>query len=235
MKIEQNNEQSIKRGKNSKKALKNENCQLRALIVNLKAKIQDLENKHEITIQPINTKQSNDFKGVIGLHAELYISSNAKEKMLGHIMKNPKLECGGMLIGNIAQDAVTKKWIGKIDDVYFDDSIGTASEYTFKSVMISEAYKYCLQKYRVDWDDTKHIIGNYHSHGTFDAFFSSVDEKMMRQYKTNEFYIVYSPSYNRFIATFMDTNYQKHEVVIYETVENIIYNGARNASRKSKI
>ena len=158
-----------------------------------------------------------------GTFAELYITTYAKDKMLNHINRQPKLECGGMLIGNVAQDPITEKWIGKIDDVYFDDSLGTASNYVFKSSMQMDARKYCIENYRIEWIDTKHIIGNYHSHGTFDAFFSSVDEQMMRQYKSNSFYIVYSPSYNKFIVTFMDEEFKQHNVIFTEIVENKLY------------
>ena len=194
---------------------------------------ENINNQEKDDQQEKNKNQQGDYEQEINLEecdetcAELFITTYAKDKMLDHINRNPKLECGGILIGNVSQDPFTKKWMGKIDDVYFDDSLGTPSNYVFKSSMIMDALQYCSENYKIGWTYTKHIIGNYHSHGTFDAFFSSVDEQMMRQYKSNEFYIVYSPSHKKFVVKFMDLNFKSHNVIFTEITENKLYKSGK--------
>ena len=146
--------------------------------------------------------------------AQLFLSSRTYHSIINHANRNSQLECGGYLIGNLAQDRITGAWIGTIDDVFNDDSIGEPSTYTFSPRMTLSALNYCKEHYQDDWDLTKHIIGNYHSHGLHEAFFSETDQKMMHAQATDEFYLVYSPKHETFVAIFMDSDFCPHNVKI---------------------
>jgi len=148
------------------------------------------------------------------LPARLLIYNKAYEKIIEHAKRKPKLECGGFLIGNLGRDEITGVWIGIVDDVFSDDSVGEQSTYKFSPQMILSASNYCKKTYSNDWDLTKHIIGNYHSHGTHSAFFSATDRDMMHTQATNEFYLVYSPSHKNFVVCFMDDKFSVYNVEI---------------------
>jgi len=166
--------------------------------------------------------------------AQLLLSVYAYNKIVNHAKKKSQLECGGFLIGNLAQDQVTGAWIGVIEDVFCDNSVGEPSTYTFTPQMTLSALNYCKDHYRDDWDVTKHIIGNYHSHGMHDAFFSETDEKMMHAQATNEFYLVFSPKRKNFVSRFMDSNFTIYDVQIIKFEEkNVIQNGfSLNSGKK---
>jgi proteasome lid subunit RPN8/RPN11 len=157
------------------------------------------------------------------LPATLFISNPAIKKLVDHAKKNPHLECGGFLIGNRSKDTHTGAWTGMVDDIYTDSSVGQSSTYTFTSQMSLDALNYCKGHYLYDWDLVKHPIGNYHSHGMYDAFFSQVDYMMMRAQASDEFYVVYSPSSGRFVALFIDVEFVIHPVglFLYDPMSNI--------------
>jgi len=154
-------------------------------------------------------------KNKVNIPAQLLFYSQAYNKIVTHANHNKHLECGGFLIGNVAQDQVTGAWIGLVEDVYSDNSVGEPSTYTFTPQMTLSALNYCKDYYRDDWDVVKHIIGNYHSHGMHRAFFSETDRKMMHTQATNEFYFVLSPAYRNHVALFMDSDFSPHDVNIF--------------------
>jgi len=170
---------------------------------------------NEIETQSQNKKSDvNNIEKVFktNIPAQLLFSAQAYNKIINHANQNPKLECGGFLIGNLGQDQTTGAWVGLVEDIFSDNSVGKPSTYTFTPQMTLAALNHCKVHYRDDWDITKHIIGNYHSHGIHKAFFSDTDKKMMHTQSTNEFYLVISPSYKNICVLFMDSHFSLHNV-----------------------
>jgi|GEM_PF-907191 len=169
-------------------------------------------------------------------NADLFISEAALTKIQKLVYGNPHMECGGFLIGTLSCDPVNGRWVGFVEDAYCIGRYGEPSTFTFFPIDALNAMSYIAKKYRqaLDTDDdvdrfrttrkseeipfaldTKRIIGNFHSHGIFDAFFSDTDEQMMRKQSTDEFYVVYSPSRKRIIGKFKDTNFNFYNAVIH--------------------
>jgi tetratricopeptide (TPR) repeat protein len=144
-------------------------------------------------------------------NVDLVLSPFSRDKILHHIYEKPTLECGGYLIGKIENHS-EDKLIGNIDDVFYIEGSGTSSNFTFTSASGLQAYAYCKKNYSTDEFSKKLIIGNYHSHGDYQAFFSSIDEKMMKATTSREFYLVFSPSQHSFTAIYKDSDSQIYEV-----------------------
>lgn len=125
----------------------------------------------------------------------------AKDKMLDPIFANPKKEIGGLLIGTISQDPVTKTIIVFVNDVYMAKEYGSSSGFVFDSKFSMDAYEYIKKIYKDrDYGITNRVIGNVHSHAQYDAFWSATDKQMMEKIKTDELYMVISPSENNYKA-----------------------------------
>jgi len=145
------------------------------------------------------------------MNVQLILSYEAQGKIRDHILKEPTLECGGYLIGTI-ENQPEDKLVGRIDDIYVIEGSGTSANFTFTSASGLQAYAYCKKRYSSDENNKKKIIGNYHSHGNFHAFFSSTDAKMMKMSTSREFYLVFSPSHHSFTAIFKDSDAKKYKV-----------------------
>lgn len=132
---------------------------------------------------------------------EITLTNAASDKILHHIFANPLSECGGYLIGvvNEQDDAI----FATIEDVYIIESAGADASFKFSSQSGLEAYNYCLRCNEYNPIQYK-IIGNYHSHGRYKAFFSKIDENMMRQSVAPEVYMVFSPAFYQFTALYKD-------------------------------
>ena len=169
-------------------------------------------------------------------NADLFINEAALTKIQKLVYGNSNMECGGFLIGTLSCDPVNGRWVGFVEDAYCIERYGEPSTFTFLPMDTLDAMSYIAKKYRQTIDtadevdrfritrkseeipfyiDTKRIIGNFHSHGIFDAFFSPIDEEMMRKQSTNEFYVVYSPSQKKIIGKFKDTNFNFFGTVIH--------------------
>jgi len=169
-------------------------------------------------------------------NAELFICEAALAKIQKLIFGNPHKECGGFLIGSLSCDPVNGRWIGFVEDVYCIERYGESAAFTFLPTDTINAMSHIAKNYRHDLNtvdevdrfritrrseeipfyvDTKRIIGNFHSHGQYDAFFSSTDEKMMKKQSTNEFYVVYSPRHKKIIGKFKDTHFNFYDAVIH--------------------
>lgn len=150
-------------------------------------------------VLPRLTPHNNDTHVINGIR--LNISDNALRAIKNHIYKSPKLECGGYLIGRMDISEDGKNVLASVDDIYHDDSVGSAADYTFTSQYALAAYSYCIKNYS-GVDNKKKIIGNYHSHASFDAFFSGTDRIMIFSSSAPEFYLVFSPSHKHVTALF---------------------------------
>ena len=141
-----------------------------------------------------------------GQKAAVIIDKVAVGKINGMIYRDPMHECGGILLGNISQDAVTGKYTAHVCDLYEEERIGTSSTFEFTTDYLMNAVK-SVQKNCPDM----HIIGNIHSHAQYQAFWSGVDHEMMRQSRDNSVYMVVSPRYGTWEAIFKDMNFKFHE------------------------
>lgn len=108
-----------------------------------------------------------------GQKAAVIIDKVAVGKINGMIYRDPMHECGGILLGNISQDAVTGKYTAHVCDLYEEERIGTSSTFEFTTDYLMNAVKY-VKKNCPDM----HIIGNIHSHAQYQAFWSGVDHSL---------------------------------------------------------
>jgi len=169
-------------------------------------------------------------------NADLYIYETALIKIQKLVYGNPDKECGGFLLGTLSCDPVNGRWLGLVEDAYCINRYGEPSTFTFLPIDTLNAMSYVAKKYRQSLEtdneikrfcitrstdkipfhiNTKRIIGNFHSHGNSDAFFSTIDEHMMRKQSTNEFYIVHSPSHKKIIGKFKDTKFNFYKSTIH--------------------
>lgn len=151
-------------------------------------------------------KREMNQSAVSGQKAAVIIDKVAVGKINGMIYRDPMHECGGILLGNISQDAVTGKYTAHVCDLYEEERIGTSSTFEFTTDYLMNAVKY-VKKNCPDM----HIIGNIHSHAQYQAFWSGVDHEMMRQSRDNSVYMVVSPRYGTWEAIFKDMDFKFHE------------------------
>jgi proteasome lid subunit RPN8/RPN11 len=143
---------------------------------------------------------------VAAQNANVLIDKAAVSKINEMIYKDPKHECGGIFLGNVAKDAVTGKYTVHVQDLYVEDRIGTGSTFEFTTDYLMNAVKH-VKKHCPD----VHIIGNVHSHAQYQAFWSGVDREMMLQARENCFYMVVSPKYGTWEAVFKDMDFGFHK------------------------
>lgn len=139
-------------------------------------------------------------------NADVIIDKIAISKINRMIYRDPMHECGGILLGNVSQDAVTGKYMAHICDLYEEERIGTSSTFEFPTDYLMNAVKYVKKNC-----PSMHIIGNIHSHAQYQAFWSKVDHEMMLQSRDNSFYMVVSPRYGTWKAIFKDMDFMFYE------------------------
>ncbi|MCL2061131.1 MAG: Mov34/MPN/PAD-1 family protein [Firmicutes bacterium] len=133
----------------------------------------------------------------------LHLSDDVLARIGKHVHTRPDLECGGYLIGRLQWSEDGQYVTGYVEDIFHDDSVGSAAQYTFTAPYGLKAYSYCLKNYsNEDGVFSKNIIGNYHSHGGFNAFFSPTDRTMIFSGTAAEFYLVFSPGRKEVTALF---------------------------------
>ena len=151
-------------------------------------------------------KREMNQSAVSGQKAAVIIDKVAVGKINGMIYRDSMHECGGILLGNISQDAVTGKYTAHVCDLYEEERIGTSSTFEFTTDYLMNAVKYVKRNC-----PDMHIIGNIHSHAQYQAFWSGVDHEMMRQSRDNSVYMVVSPRYGTWEAIFKDMDFKFHE------------------------
>lgn len=139
-------------------------------------------------------------------NADVIIDKIAITKINSMIYRDPMHECGGILLGNVSQDAVTGKYMVHVCDLYEEERIGTTSTFEFTTEYLMNAVKHVKKNC-----PEMHIIGNIHSHAQYQAFWSGVDHEMMHQSKDNSFYMVVSPRYGTWKAIFKDLDFTFHK------------------------
>ena len=138
------------------------------------------------------------------MHVNVIIEQSVVDKINTAIYRFPDMETGGQLIGSIGKDAITGSYTVYVADLYHEISqVGTGSGFTFLPSYQSNAYFWCDKTY----GGKLHIIGNFHSHANFPAFWSKTDDTMMRQLKGEARYIVASPSEGSWLFRFKDDEF----------------------------
>ena len=138
------------------------------------------------------------------MRVNVIIEQSVVDKINTAIYRFPDMETGGQLIGSIGKDAITGSYTVYVADLYHEISqVGTGSGFTFLPSYQSNAYFWCDKTY----GGKLHIIGNFHSHANFPAFWSKTDDTMMRQQKGEALYIVASPSEGSWLFRFKDDEF----------------------------
>ena len=75
-------------------------------------------------------------------NADVIIDKVAITKINGMIYRDPMHECGGILLGNVSQDAVTGKYTVHVCDLYEEERIGTTSTFEFTTEYLMNAVKH---------------------------------------------------------------------------------------------
>ena len=139
------------------------------------------------------------------LQTEVYLEEKAVRKINRQIYRDISRECGGFFIGSVAQDAVSGRPLVSVTDCYVENRFGTAGNFEFTTDYIMNAVKYIRRNC-----PGSHLIGNWHSHGIFPAFWSDTDYMMMQQARENCFYMVVSPSHGTWEAVYKDMDFHFH-------------------------
>ena len=77
-------------------------------------------------------------------NADVIIDKVAITKINGMIYRDPMHECGGILLGNVSQDAVTGKYTVHVCDLYEEERIGTTSTFEFTTEYLMNAVRRCI-------------------------------------------------------------------------------------------
>ena len=101
---------------------------------------------------------------------------------------------------------------------------GGRSEYRFSAALQAQCVNYVYREYA----ETKRVIGTLHSHGTHDAFFSSVDYQMMKSRRSEEVHIVLSPSHMTYVSAFKDRENVFTEADLEVNVADAFFRYRRN-------
>lgn len=178
------------------------------------------------------------FNGIINKH-EPMLSENANTSILGirlilsdttinrikeHVFSKPNLECGGYLIGQICWSSDEQNVEGYVEDIYHDDTVGSSSHFTFSAQYGLDAYSYCKKNYSNEEGIlNKKIIGNYHSHGNFNAFFSAQDKTMIFSGTAPGFFLVYSPGEKEVTALLKNKQQELYAVDLIQNNKDFRY------------
>jgi proteasome lid subunit RPN8/RPN11 len=151
---------------------------------------------------------------------KLVVTEDVMKRIKSHVFTKPEIECGGYLIGRLQCSDDKQNVIGYVEDIYHDDSVGSTAQFVFTAQYGLKAYSYCSKTYKnEDGVSLKKIIGNYHSHGNFNAFFSNTDRVMIFAGTAQEFYLVFSPGRKEMTALFKDKQQKLFAVDITQNVD----------------
>lgn len=139
---------------------------------------------------------------------QYYVSflNDVKREMISHTLENPKLECGGFLLGHL--NINNEKTICEVENLYYERRCGTDCEFRFGLIYLIRALKEAeTQKLE--------ILGTYHSHGQYPATLSYIDHHNLQYYLgLNKVTMVYSPGYSQLIGEFLDDSGMSNKVKI---------------------
>ena len=151
--------------------------------------------------------------------ALVYMPESCYNRIIEHIFINPKYECGGFLIGNRVD--LDNAFVFSVREIYYEPIIGSHSRFEFTINYTSNA-----QDFEERWQDEHKcddfLVGTYHSHGTFDAFKSSVDEVYAKKFNLM---IICSPSTQRIEVWYWHLGFSQWfegELIVYDDIKTPI-------------
>lgn len=153
--------------------------------------------------------------GTMPLNAEVFIEEEVIKTIVQFECKYPYKEWGMFLIGSICKDPITNKPIAYVYAVYYEEKFGTHSSFVFDIDYTMNCVKAVKREF-IGF----HIIGNAHSHGQHPAYWSHVDEEMMRQSRDNSLYLVISPKYGTYKAILKDDEFNFYDCNIHVVKSN---------------
>ena len=134
---------------------------------------------------------------------DVTLDQAAVSKMNDLVYQDPRNECGGFLIGRVGRDESAGTFTVQVCDVYCEPLRGSPAGFTFTNDYQIRALLWTDQNH-----PDAHILGNFHSHASFNAFFSPRDRQMMEEQPGEGLYLVISPSHQSMEAVFKDS--QRH-------------------------
>lgn len=155
---------------------------------------------------------------------KVVMSGKAWRRIMEVILGDAGRECGALLIGNILRDGTTGATVALVDDAFSDGEYGSRSEYRFPAALQAQCLNYVCREYA----ESKRVIGTIHSHGVHDAFFSSVDYRMMEAHRSEEIHIVLSPSHRTYVCAFKDRENVFSEADLDMTHADLTFGYGRN-------
>ncbi len=148
--------------------------------------------------------------------AIVYMPESCYNEMVEHIFVDPQYECGGFLIGNRID--VGDTFVFSIRAIYNEPLIGSHSRFELTIDYTSHA-----QDFQEHWQEEHNcddfLVGTYHSHGTFEAFHSSVDDVYAKKFNLM---IVLSPSARNIVVCYWRLGFSEWvegELVVYPDIE----------------
>ena len=148
--------------------------------------------------------------------ALVYMPESCYNRIIEHIFINPQYECGGFLIGNRID--LNESFVFSVRDIYYEHLLGTMSSFKLDIDYTSNAHDYA-ERWQEEHRCDDFLVGTYHSHGTFDAFHSSVDDVYAKKFNLM---IICSPSTRRIEVWYWHLGLSKWfegELIIYADLE----------------
>ncbi len=148
--------------------------------------------------------------------AIVYMPESCYNKMVKHIFVNPKYECGGFLIGNRID--LENTFVFSIREIYNESLVGTHSRFELNIDYTSRA-----TEFQERWQNENHcddfLVGTYHSHGTFEAFYSNIDDVYAKKFNLM---LVLSPSARNIVVCYWrlgHSEWVEGELIVYPDIE----------------
>ena len=148
--------------------------------------------------------------------ALVYMPTSCYNRMVEHIFIHPEYECGGFLIGNRLDP--DDAFVFSVRDIYYEHLLGTMSSFKLDIDYTSNAHDY-MDRWQEEHRCDDFLVGTYHSHGTFDAFHSSVDDVYAKKFNLM---IICSPRTRRIEVWYWHLGLSKWfegELIVYNDAE----------------
>lgn len=151
--------------------------------------------------------------------AIVYMPRSCYHRMIEHIFIHSQYECGGFLIGNRLD--LENNFVFSIREIYYEPIVGTHSSFELTIDYTSNAQEF-EERWQADHHCDDFLVGTYHSHGTFDAFHSAVDDIYAKKFNLM---IICSPSTRRIEVWYWHlglSRWFEGELIIYDDAEELM-------------
>ena len=150
--------------------------------------------------------------------AIVYMPRSRYNRMVEHIFINPRYECGGFLIGNRLD--LEDSFVFSVREIYYEPRIGSHSRFELTVEYTSNAQDFEDAWQQINGCDD-FLVGTYHSHGTFDAFHSSLDDVYAKKFNLM---IICSPTTRRIEVWYWHlglSRWFEGELIVYDDEEQV--------------